>query len=202
MAFEKYNPEDKQCGLPLEDTDLVEFCTVKEPTTGHEMSVFTNMEGCQFYTGNFIKGILGKNGVTYNNQDAFCLETQAFPDSPNKKEFPSCILHPGEKYKAKTVYSFTDDAGATARIDSITDNPDPATRSVWPKYVKYSTTIPTNKSYRNSLLTTGETSYEKNDTTGKMVNYIQVGGATNKAVISQIKMDITFMMQQSHYSFY
>lgn len=93
--------------VPLDDEKTVKFAEVKDPATGRKMEVYTNMVGCQFYTGNFIKGILGKNGVTYNNQDAFCLETQAFPDSPNKKEFPSCILHPGEKYKAKTVYSFT-----------------------------------------------------------------------------------------------
>ncbi len=103
---EAYNPE-KACGVPLEDGDLVDFCTVSEPTTGHKMQVFTNMEGCQFYTGNYIKGILGKNGVPYQTHGAFCLETQAFPDTPNKEEFPTCILQPGQTMKAKTVYSFT-----------------------------------------------------------------------------------------------
>lgn len=103
---EMYSPDNTQCGVPLEDSDLVEFCTVKEPTKGHEMAVYTNMPGCQFYSGNYIKGIQGKNGKIYENHDAFCLETQAFPDSPNKKEFPTCILEPGQKMKAKTVYSF------------------------------------------------------------------------------------------------
>lgn len=103
---EMYDPEDEQCGLPLDASDLVEFCVVKEPSTGHEMSVFTNMEGCQFYSGNYIGGIVGKNGVKYNAHDAFCLETQCFPDTPNKKEFPTCILQPGQTMKAKTVYSF------------------------------------------------------------------------------------------------
>ena len=70
------------------------------------MDVYTNLEGCQFYTGNYIKGIVGKNGVVYQSHDAFCLETQAFPDSPNKPDFPTSILEPGQKYKAKTVYSF------------------------------------------------------------------------------------------------
>lgn len=101
-----YNPE-KPCGVPLEDKDLVDFCTVTEPGSGHKMQVFTNMEGCQFYTGNYIGGILGKNGVTYKNHEAFCLETQCFPDTPNKEEFPSCILKPGQTMKAKTVYTFT-----------------------------------------------------------------------------------------------
>ena len=103
---ELYDPENPHCGLPLEDDDLVEFCTVKEPVTGHEMSVFTNMEGCQFYTGNYIKGVTGKNGLVYDSHDAFCLETQCFPDTPNQTSFPSCILEPGQKMKAKTVYSF------------------------------------------------------------------------------------------------
>lgn len=103
---EMYDPENPQCGLPLTDDDLVEFCTVKEPKTGHEMSVFTNMEGCQFYTGNWIGGLIGKNGVPMERHHAFCLETQCFPDTPNKPEFPTCVLEPGQKMKAKTVYSF------------------------------------------------------------------------------------------------
>ena len=103
---EMYNPENKHCGCPLDDSDLVEFAVVKEPVSGHEMAVYTNMEGCQFYTGNFIGGIVGKNGVRYQAHDAFCLETQCFPDTPNKPDFPSCILNPGQKMKAKTVYSF------------------------------------------------------------------------------------------------
>ena len=100
-----YDPANKQCGLPLEDKDLVEFCTVRDPSTGHAMSVFTNMEGCQFYTGNFVKG-QGKNGIKHSAHDAFCLETQCFPDTPNKEEWPTCILQPGQVMKAKTIYSF------------------------------------------------------------------------------------------------
>ena len=104
---EMYNPENEQCGLPLDDSDLVHFAVVKEEKSGHEMSVFTNMEGCQFYSGNYIKGVVGKNGRIYDKYDGFCLETQCFPDSPNQKTFPICILKPGQKMKAKTVYSFT-----------------------------------------------------------------------------------------------
>ena len=102
---EMFDPANKQCGLPLDDRDLVEFCTVREPNTGHTMSVFTNMEGCQFYTGNFIKCI-GKNGRFHQAHDAFCLETQCFPDTPNKPDWPTCILQPGQVMKAKTIYSF------------------------------------------------------------------------------------------------
>ena len=103
---EMYNPENPQCGLPLESDDLVEFCNVKEPVSGHEMEVFTNMEGCQFYTANYIADVKGKNGRVYKRHDAFCLETQCFPDTPNKKNFPTCILEPGQKMEAKTIYSF------------------------------------------------------------------------------------------------
>ena len=103
---EMYSKDNPHCGVPLDDSDLVEFCVVKEPKTGHEMSVYTNLEGCQFYTANYMKGIQGKNGKFYESHEAFCLETQAFPDSPNQKEFPTCILEPGQKMKAKTVYSF------------------------------------------------------------------------------------------------
>lgn len=103
---EKFNPNDKNCGCPLDDSDLVEFCVVNEPETGHSMTVYTNAEGCQFYTGNYIKGIRGKQGRIYETHDAFCLETQSFPDSPNQKNFPSCVLRPGQTMKMKTVYSF------------------------------------------------------------------------------------------------
>lgn len=103
---EMYSTANSQCGLPLIDSDLVEFAQVKSPETGHEMYVFTNMEGCQFYTGNYIGGIIGKNGIPYKRHDAFCLETQCFPDTPNKEKFPTCILEPGQKMKAKTIYSF------------------------------------------------------------------------------------------------
>ena len=103
---EMYNPENPQCGLPLDASDMVQFAKVKEPVSGHVMEVFTNMEGCQFYSGNYIGKTIGKNGVEYKAHDAFCLETQCFPDTPNKPKFPTCILQPGQKMKAKTVYSF------------------------------------------------------------------------------------------------
>lgn len=103
---EMYNPQKIRTSVPLDDSDLVEFCTVREPSSGREMSVFTNLEGCQFYTANFIKGIVGKNGTVYQNHDAFCLETQAFPDTPNHENFPTCVLEPGQEMRSVTVYSF------------------------------------------------------------------------------------------------
>ena len=101
-----YDKNNKQCGVPLDDDTIVPFAYVKEPVSGRSMNVYTNMEGCQFYTANWIKGVIGKNGVTYENHDGFCLETQCFPDSPNKINFPTCVLEPGQKMRAKTVFSF------------------------------------------------------------------------------------------------
>ena len=101
-----YKDDKYQCGVPLNDSHIVDFATVKEPVSGREMKVYTNMEGCQFYTANWIKGVTGKNGVIYENHDGFCMETQCFPDSPNKSNFPTCVLEPGQKMRAKTIYSF------------------------------------------------------------------------------------------------
>jgi aldose 1-epimerase len=80
---------------------------VYEPTSGRVMEVYTDQPGVQFYTGNFLDGsITGKAGKVYKKHYGFCLETQHFPDSPNKPDFPSVLLHPGQKYQTQTVYKF------------------------------------------------------------------------------------------------
>jgi len=81
---------------------------VYEPTTGRVMEVRTLEPGVQFYAGNFLDGTLaGKNNVVYQHRYGFCLETQHYPDSPNKPGFPSTILRPGGKYQTTTVYRFS-----------------------------------------------------------------------------------------------
>jgi aldose 1-epimerase len=71
------------------------------------MEVLTTQPGLQFYTGNFLDGtIKGKGGKVYPRRGALCLETQHFPDSPNKPKFPTTELKPGEQYAQKTVYKF------------------------------------------------------------------------------------------------
>jgi len=81
---------------------------VEEPTTGRVMDVETTEPAVQFYTGNSIDGKLkGKGGKVYPPRAAFCLETQHYPDSPNKPSFPSTELKPGQTYKTTTVYRFT-----------------------------------------------------------------------------------------------
>jgi aldose 1-epimerase len=80
---------------------------VKEPVSGRVLEVWTTEPGVQFYTGNFLDGkITGKGGKVYRQRYGFCLETQHFPDSPNKPAFPSVVLRPGAEYKTTTVYKF------------------------------------------------------------------------------------------------
>ncbi len=80
---------------------------VYEPTTGRVMEVHTTEPGVQFYSGNFLDGSnVGKGGKAYRHRYGFCLETQHFPDSPNKPEFPSVVLRPGERYQTTTLYRF------------------------------------------------------------------------------------------------
>jgi len=78
-----------------------------EPTTGRVLEVYTTEPGVQFYCGNFLDGtITGKYGTVYHKRYGLCLETQHFPDSPNKPSFPSTVLKPGEKYASTTIYKF------------------------------------------------------------------------------------------------
>jgi aldose 1-epimerase len=90
------------------DQTLKLAASVYEPTCGRFMEVFTTEPGIQFYCGNFLDGSnVGKGGKVYEHRYGFCLETQHFPDSPNKPEFPSAILRPGDTYTQKTVYKFS-----------------------------------------------------------------------------------------------
>ena len=85
---------------------------VREPMSGRVMEVYTTEPGVQLYTGNFLDGTLtGKGGRVYERRSGFCLETQHYPDSPNRPEFPSTILRPGETYESRTVFKFPDVRG-------------------------------------------------------------------------------------------
>ena len=80
---------------------------VYSPNSGRVMKVYTDQPGVQFYTGNFLNGTLvGKEGAVYGRRSAFCLETQHFPDSPNKPTFPSTILQPGDQFASRTIFEF------------------------------------------------------------------------------------------------
>jgi aldose 1-epimerase len=82
--------------------------TLYDSTSGREVIVYTSEPGIQFYSGNFLDGsITGKNNINYKFRTGLCLETQKFPDSPNRPEFPSVTLSPGETYASQTIYKFT-----------------------------------------------------------------------------------------------
>jgi aldose 1-epimerase len=86
---------------------LVHAVHVVAPSTGRTLDVHTTEPGVQFYSGNFLDGsITGKAGHVYHRRYGFCLETQHFPDSPNRPAFPSTILRPGEEYRSTTVLRF------------------------------------------------------------------------------------------------
>ena len=86
------------------------FAVAESGKTGIRMECYTTQPGVQLYTGNFLDGDAalgrGKGGTSYGNREAFCLETQHFPDSPNKPEFPSTLLKAGELFHEVTVYRF------------------------------------------------------------------------------------------------
>lgn len=93
--------------LNQSEEELAFAAKVLEPETGRTLEVYTNEPGLQFYGGNFLDSSdTGKEGKVYAHRSAFCLETQHFPDSPNKPGFPTVILNPGEEYKSICVYKF------------------------------------------------------------------------------------------------
>ena len=89
--------------------DVTRPCaTLESPSTGIVLDVYTNEPGIQIYAGNFLDGTLtGKKGIVYGHRASVCLETQKYPDTPNKPEWPSALLKPGEKYDSRCIYRFS-----------------------------------------------------------------------------------------------
>ena len=78
------------------------------PESGISLEVYTNEPGIQVYTGNFLDGTAkGKKGIVYNQRASVCLETQHYPDSPNKPQWPSVILEPGQTYNSECIFKFS-----------------------------------------------------------------------------------------------
>lgn len=81
---------------------------LKSPVSGITLDVYTNEPGIQIYTGNFLDGtVKGKKGIVYNQRASVCLETQHYPDSPNKADWPSVVLEPGQTYNSECIYKFS-----------------------------------------------------------------------------------------------
>lgn len=85
-------------------------CVLMSPKSGIILVVKTTEPGVQCYSGNFLDGTaIGKKGIAYQQRTGICLETQKYPDTPNKPEWPSCTLRPGEEYSSVTIFQFTTD---------------------------------------------------------------------------------------------
>jgi aldose 1-epimerase len=91
---------------PGEAKSLSLAATLYEPKSGRVMQIYTTEPAIQFYTGNFLDGTQQRGGKKFTQHYGFCLETQHFPNSPNKPSFPSVLLKPGETYTHKTVHKF------------------------------------------------------------------------------------------------
>jgi aldose 1-epimerase len=90
---------------PDATSELAPAARLVDPVSGRTLDVATTEPGIQFYSGNFLDGsIKGKKGRVYAHRWGLCLETQHFPDSPNKPQFPSTTLRPGETYRSRTVF--------------------------------------------------------------------------------------------------
>jgi aldose 1-epimerase len=102
------NGYDHNWVLNKEDGKLALGARVFESQSGRTMEVYTTEPGIQFYSGNFLDNrIAGKASQIYRHRGGFCLETQHFPDSPNRPEFPSVVLEPGANYQSTTIYRFS-----------------------------------------------------------------------------------------------
>ncbi len=94
--------------LNKKDSSFERIASLRDPSSGRQMDVWTTEPGVQFYSGNFLDGTLTltRDSAKYVKHAGLCLETQHFPDSPNQPSFPNTILKPGETYTQTTVYAF------------------------------------------------------------------------------------------------
>lgn len=98
---------DHNYALDSSDGSLALAARARSEKSGIKMEVYTTCPGVQFYAGNFVGGQTGKDGVSYDNRQGFCLETQYFPNSVNEKNFAQPFLAPGETYESTTKYCFS-----------------------------------------------------------------------------------------------
>ena len=101
------NGYDHNWVLNTKGNDAEVAAKLYSPSTGISLQVMTDEPGIQVYSGNFLDGtVTGKKGIVYNQRTGICLETQHFPDSPNKAEWPSVVLEPGQTYTSHCVFKF------------------------------------------------------------------------------------------------
>lgn len=90
-----------------EKSGLKHAVKLKDPSSSRVLNLWTNAPGIQFYTANYVNGIVGKGGAVYGKHGAVCLETQGFPNAINQSNFPSIVVQPGGKYQHSMVYEFS-----------------------------------------------------------------------------------------------
>ncbi len=109
------NEEDNQlligkgydhCMILNDDAQLKFGALLKEPISGRKLTIYTTKPSLQFYTGNYLAGIVGKHKKVYKKYDCVCLEAQHYPDSPNHSHFPSTLLKAGSTYHSQTLWKF------------------------------------------------------------------------------------------------
>lgn len=102
------NGYDHNWVLDTAGDDSQVAASLLSPTTGIQLDVYTNEPGIQVYSGNFLDGtVTGKKGIVYKQRTGICLETQKYPDTPNKPAWPSALLKPGETYTSHCVFRFS-----------------------------------------------------------------------------------------------
>lgn len=94
-------------GEAEEKTGLKRAAKVKDPLSCRVLNLWTDAPGVQFYTANYLDGVVGKEGCVYQKQGGLALETQGFPNSINEPKFPSIVVQPGQKYRHNMVFEFS-----------------------------------------------------------------------------------------------
>uniref|UniRef100_A0A7N0UDC4 Aldose 1-epimerase n=1 Tax=Kalanchoe fedtschenkoi TaxID=63787 RepID=A0A7N0UDC4_KALFE len=90
-----------------EKSGLKHVAKLKDPSSSRVLNLWSDAPGVQFYTGNYVNGVVGKGGAVYNKHAGVCLETQGFPNAINQPNFPSIVVRPGEKYRHSMLFEFS-----------------------------------------------------------------------------------------------
>lgn len=90
-----------------EKLGLKHVAKLKDPLGLRILNLWSNAPGVQFYTGNYVNGVIGKGGAVYGKHAGLCLETQGFPNAVNQADFPSIVVEPGDKYQHSMLFEFS-----------------------------------------------------------------------------------------------